>query len=54
MSIRDALSQLQMAYTQMAGQPAPGPEGAESGEQPPSAGGTGPAQSSGRLWVPGQ
>ena len=52
--LREPLSQLQMAYTQMAGQPAGAPEGAEGGEQPPSAGGTGPAQSSGRLWVPGQ
>ena len=56
--IRDALSQLQMAYAQSAGT---GAGGGERGEQPPAEGGrqdrpggTGPAQSSGRLWVPGQ
>jgi hypothetical protein len=55
--IKDALSQLQMFYAQRAsgGQapageaPAPAPEPAEE----PSSGG-GPAQRSGRLWVPGQ
>jgi hypothetical protein len=57
-AIRDALSQLQMAYAQLAGGeggesgPAGG-EGGEGGAQPPQ-GGSGPAQSSGRLWVPGQ
>jgi len=58
-AIRDALSQLQMAYAQLAGGEG-GPGGGEpsggaqpGGEQPPQ-GGTGPAQSSGRLWVPGQ
>ena len=64
--VRDTLSQLQMAYSQLRGQ--------GGGEEPPSGegegegdggGGTppggpdqpegpGPAQSSGRLWVPGQ
>jgi hypothetical protein len=47
--VRDALSRLQMFYAQRsAGQPA--------AEQPAEAGpeGRGPAQSSGRLWVPGQ
>jgi hypothetical protein len=61
-AIRDALSQLQVAYTQLAGGggAAPGgeggPEGGAGGGTPPQggAGGTGPAQSSGRLWVPGQ
>jgi hypothetical protein len=53
--LREPLSQLQMAYTQMAGPGGPpGPEQPEGGEKPPSEGGTGPAQSSGRLWVPGQ
>jgi hypothetical protein len=64
-AIRDALSQLQMAYAQLAGggaEPAAGgdaggpqgdPAGGRPGEQP-GAGGAGPAQSSGRLWVPGQ
>lgn len=52
--IRDALSQLQMAYVQAVGAGAPEasatPEAAS--EQP--AEGPGPAQRSGRLWVPGQ
>lgn len=79
--LRDALSQLQMAYAreaQAAGAPAPGtqaprgadragggegsPPGAAPGEggQPEPGAGTedpsrpGPAQSSGRLWVPGR
>jgi hypothetical protein len=65
--IRNALSQLQMAYAQEAGgagaaqapagEPeAPGdqpPAPAPAGEQPGSGDG-GPAQRSGRLWVPGQ
>jgi hypothetical protein len=57
-AIRDALSQLQIAYTQVtSGQGAPsgaaeGDSGAaQEGEQPS---GPGPAQASGRLWVPGQ
>jgi hypothetical protein len=60
-AIRDALSQLQMAYAQLSGGPA-APGGAAGGaSEPPAGGGTepqgggsGPAQSSGRLWVPGQ
>jgi hypothetical protein len=59
--IRDALAQLQLVYTKLAGG-AGGPGGApESGGQEPPAGGgaapgggPGPAQGSGRLWVPGQ
>jgi hypothetical protein len=55
--IKAALSQLQLAYAREAGAPgdAPGPP-AEGGSAPPEAGpeGPGPAQSSGRLWVPGQ
>lgn len=61
--LRDALSQLQMAYAKSAGGEsaegesageAPGaPEQAPPQQQPP-AGGAGPAQSSGKLWVPGQ
>jgi hypothetical protein len=53
--IRDALSQLQMAYVQQA-QRAGGPAGDTEppAQAPDGAGGTGPAQSSGRLWVPGQ
>jgi hypothetical protein len=42
---RDAISQLQMAYAQQAGGPAP--EAPKPDEPAPS-------QSSGRLWVPGQ
>jgi hypothetical protein len=69
-AIRDALSQLQLAYVrarESAGSaPAPGGAG-EDGSTPPGEpgaaakaapagdeGGAGPAQSSGRLWVPGQ
>lgn len=64
--IRDALSQLQMAYVQLGGEqgggeagerptapqqpPAGGPQGGEQGGEQ----GGGPAQRSGRLWVPGQ
>jgi len=47
--LRDALSRLQMAYVQQSGgaaKPAP--------EQKPAEGEPGPAQKSGRLWVPGQ
>ena len=78
-SIRDALSQLQLAYvriggtaaeTAQAGPHAPPPSGAQAPptprEPPPAAGESqqpddpstpgdpGPAQRSGRLWVPGQ
>ncbi|HEY3189451.1 MAG TPA: hypothetical protein VGJ70_18330 [Solirubrobacteraceae bacterium] len=50
--VRDALSQLQLTYAQLAREPAERPAPAPGeGEQP---GGPGPAQSSGRLWVPGQ
>ena len=56
--IRDALSQLQLAYARGAGEAAQGAaQGAaqpkpEEGQEPPK--GPGPAQRSGRLWVPGQ
>ncbi len=67
--VRDTLSQLQMAYSQLS--QAGGAVGAEPGKPEPAAGepkepkepkeggegeqgGRGPAQSSGRLWVPGQ
>jgi hypothetical protein len=60
--VRDTLSQLQVAYTQLSRQaPAEGEGGGEGeGEQPPAEkaepkpGEAGPAQQSGRLWVPGQ
>ncbi|HEX4806078.1 MAG TPA: DUF1844 domain-containing protein [Conexibacter sp.] len=56
--IRDALSQLQMAYVRAAGE-APGADapGAPPTPDAPSeqpAEGPGPAERSGRLWVPGQ
>jgi hypothetical protein len=48
--VRDALSRLQMAYVQKSGGETPAPEE----PQEPGNQGPGPAQSSGRLWVPGQ
>jgi hypothetical protein len=58
--LRDALAQLQLAYAREAGagpgEPggaAPGGEEPREGEQQ-QGGGAGPAQSSGRLWIPGQ
>ena len=62
--VRDTLSQLQIAYSQLRQGKGPAPQG--GGEPPSGEGGTppaegpekpegpGPAQSSGRLWVPGQ
>lgn len=52
---RDALSQLQMAYANAAGEPSSplsAPADTPAGAESPGA--TGPARSSGRLWVPGQ
>ena len=58
--LRQALSQLQLAYARLTGG-GPASEGPGGGGQAPPApepergqAGTGPAQSSGRLWVPGQ
>ena len=48
--VRDALSRLQMAYVQKSGGEQPAPEAPNE----PESQGPGPAQSSGRLWVPGQ
>jgi hypothetical protein len=48
--VRDALSRLQMAYVQKTGGQQPATEEPEN----PADKGPGPAQSSGRLWVPGQ
>jgi hypothetical protein len=48
--VRDALSRLQMAYVQKSGGQAPP---AKEEPEPPEQG-AGPAQKSGRLWVPGQ
>jgi hypothetical protein len=77
-AIRDAVSQLQIAYVKIGGQPGAAPEsggeapgdgeaarpgaeavpGAAAGDPsqppPPKSGEPGPAQRSGRLWVPGQ
>jgi hypothetical protein len=69
-SLRDALSQLQMAYARevqaAGGQAQPSAAAAGAGEQPPpgsapdapageeGSGAPGPAESSGRLWVPGR
>lgn len=60
--LRDALSQLQMAYAResqpapAAGEGAEGPAGAGAGAAPPAdaSQGPGPAESTGRLWVPGR
>jgi hypothetical protein len=49
--IRSALSQLQIAYAKLAGAPAPQEPPAQPGAAET---GPGPAQRSGRLWVPGQ
>jgi hypothetical protein len=59
-AIRDALSQLQMAFVRIGGRPAPdqgaAPSSAPQEQAPPQPGADepGPAQRSGRLWVPGQ
>src|SRR5262245_21500588 len=59
--VRDALSRLQMVYVQQSGgrpQPQqeqePPPPQQPAQPQPPEPGRPGPAQKSGRLWVPGQ
>jgi uncharacterized protein (DUF2236 family) len=54
--IREAVAQLQMAYAQAAGgQGEPqAPASEPAGEEPKKPEGPGPAQSSGKLWVPGQ
>jgi hypothetical protein len=66
-SVRDALSQLQLAFVRIGGQASPGEAGEPSPDQrgqpqqpeqppsePPKPGEPGPAQRSGRLWIPGQ
>lgn len=53
--VRNAISQLQMAYAQMAGGAQPGAAAADpSGEQPQGPQEPGQPPASGRLWVPGQ
>jgi hypothetical protein len=49
--VRDALSRLQMLYVQRSEGQAPAPEQPAAEPKP---GEPGPAQKSGRLWVPGQ
>ena len=53
--IREALSQLQLAYTQLAGRGGESDEDAAPGEggQPATEDEPGPAQGSSRLWTPG-
>ncbi len=51
--VRDALSQLQLAYARSGATPPPGAPGTAE-EAPAKSEGRGPAGSSGRLWVPGQ
>jgi hypothetical protein len=50
--VRDALSRLQMIYVQKSGGEVPEQE--QPAPEEPKPEGPGPAQSSGRLWVPGQ
>jgi hypothetical protein len=52
--IRDALSRLQMFYAQRSGGQAPAGGEPPAPEAQPQDPGKGPAQGSGRLWVPGQ
>jgi hypothetical protein len=64
--VREALSQLQLAFVKIGGQAAPASDetppkaepsesgGAPSGTGEPGSDQAGPAQRSGRLWVPGQ
>jgi hypothetical protein len=59
--VRDTLSQLQMAYSQLRSQAGGEPQepsgeggGPDKPDEPTKPEGPGPAQSSGRLWVPGQ
>ena len=52
--VRDALSRLQMAYVQKSSGQAQPQQPADKPAQEPGPGEPGPAQKSGRLWVPGQ
>ncbi|HEV7363584.1 MAG TPA: hypothetical protein VGN71_04275, partial [Solirubrobacteraceae bacterium] len=60
--IRDAVSQLQMAYAQLSGAGGEAAEPAKPGDaakpadaaKPDEPSGPGPGQSSGRLWTPGR
>jgi hypothetical protein len=55
-AVRDTLARLQMVYAQRAGGAAPegGPQEPGPKTEPQQGEGAGPAQSSGRLWIPGQ
>lgn len=52
--IRDAVSQLQMAYAQLSGAGGKATEPAKPGDEAKPDEPSGPARSSGRLWTPGQ
>jgi hypothetical protein len=52
--VRDTLSQLQMAYAQLTQGGGEAPQEPPAAEDPQNPEGPGPAQQSGRLWVPGQ
>lgn len=54
--IKEALSQLQLAFVKIGGPPAPDQAEAPAAQTPPptTPGEPGPAQRSGKLWVPGQ
>jgi hypothetical protein len=52
--VKEALSRLQMAFVQMSGAPGEAPAEGAPAEDPAKPGEAGPAQRSGRLWVPGQ
>jgi hypothetical protein len=55
--IRDALSRLQMEYARHAGESAPAtpePPPPDEQQEQPKAGEPGPAERSGKLWVPGR
>jgi hypothetical protein len=52
--LRDALARLQMAYAQTAGQQEPAQERPQEQPQEGKKDDPGPAQKSGKLWVPGQ
>jgi hypothetical protein len=52
--IREALSQLQLAYARITGGEPVAPAAEPTGGDEPKPDEPGPAQSSGKLWVPGQ
>jgi hypothetical protein len=52
--VKQALSQLQMAYVQLSGGAPPEAEEPPPAEEPTKPGEPGPAQRSGKLWIPGQ